>query len=162
MKRTAEISKCGLYRYRLDRSWAPERGQVCWIMLNPSTADAEVDDATIRRCIGFTERFGRGELVVVNLFGFRSTNPKQLWRATDPSGPENGNWIIKEICRADIVVAAWGALKRPLPEIVYDVSNAAQYFQKELQCLGATKHRDPRHPLYVRGDKELEPWDLVE
>ena len=75
---SAVLSECGLYRYRLDRRWAD--GPTCgFIMLNPSTADAEVDDPTIRRCIGFAKREACGALIVVNIYPLRATKPADLW-----------------------------------------------------------------------------------
>ena len=81
------ISSCGQYRYRLERKLGP--GKTClFIMLNPSTADAEIDDNTIRRCIGFTKAFGFGHLLVGNLFAFRATKPADLRNASEiPMAP---------------------------------------------------------------------------
>jgi len=56
------ISPCGKYRYLLERKWGIGLPCVTWIMLNPSTADAEKDDPTIRRCIGFSKAWGYGSL----------------------------------------------------------------------------------------------------
>ena len=80
MKRSAEISECGKYRWWLRRRWA-DGPVVCFVMLNPSTADAEQDDPTIRRCIGFAQAWGCGALEVRNLFPFRATNPADMLKA---------------------------------------------------------------------------------
>ncbi|MES2137565.1 MAG: DUF1643 domain-containing protein [Pseudomonadota bacterium] len=58
---------------------------VAFVMLNPSTADAVQDDPTIRRCIGFAKAWGKGGIVVINLFAFRATNPKDMLAAADPA-----------------------------------------------------------------------------
>ena len=68
MAREAIISPCASYRYRLERSWDDSLPWITWVMLNPSTADASVDDATIRRVVGFSRKFGAGAAWVVNLF----------------------------------------------------------------------------------------------
>jgi hypothetical protein len=65
---SAIISDCGLYRYRLERHALSGAGSVAWIMVNPSTADATTDDATIRKVIGFSERMGAGWAIVGNKF----------------------------------------------------------------------------------------------
>ena len=70
----AGISECGCYRYWLTRTWNPRRATLCWVLLNPSTADADRDDPTIRRCQGFARSWGYGGIVVVNLFAYRATD----------------------------------------------------------------------------------------
>src|SRR5438128_1288774 len=84
MQRTAEISACGLYRWHLTRTWDDTRPTLVYIMLNPSKADALVDDATIRICIGRAMRMGCGRLVVLNLFAYRATNPLEMMTVADP------------------------------------------------------------------------------
>ena len=73
-EKSAIISECEQYRYELRRIWQPKKGLVCWVMLNPSIADANIDDPTIRRCIGYTAKWGYGGRVVVNLFALRATS----------------------------------------------------------------------------------------
>lgn len=107
----ADIDPSGIYRYDLRRSWGePGFKVVNFIMLNPSTADASIDDPTIRRCIGFAKSWGYGGLVVTNLFAFRATDPMQLYHADDPIGSLNDEYIARWAGGANLVVAAWGAL----------------------------------------------------
>lgn len=142
----AEISACGRYRYSLKRRWDAERGVALWVMLNPSTADACVDDPTIRRCVSFSKAWGFGEIQVVNLFAFRSTDPKRLRREADPVGPENDAAIARAALEAGLIVAAWGG---------HDTRGRADHVLSILRdwnvvrCLGTTKGGHPRHPLYV-------------
>lgn len=82
--RSAKISVCGRYRYFLERVLPSGDGAMCFVMLNPSTADGEADDATIRRCIYFAGREGCKNLWVVNLFAFRATDPRELLKVDDP------------------------------------------------------------------------------
>jgi hypothetical protein len=79
-------------------------------MLNPSTADASVDDPTIRRCTGFSEAWGFDSLTVVNLFAFRSPHPEDLAKVDDPVGPVNDLAIREAVFGASRVVVAWGAV----------------------------------------------------
>lgn len=156
MMKSAIISPCGRYRYCLTRTWGD--GPILpIIMLNPSTADASVDDPTIRRCIGFAKREGRGGIVVCNLFGFRATNPADLRNAMDPVGPDNFihlETLMTAAVMADIpVLCAWGtnAEGREVRQLAID------YWAK-LTCLGRTKHGQPRHPLYVPADQPMETF----
>ena len=147
MTRTALIDPTGAYRYTLTREWDPWLPVACWIMLNPSTADATKDDPTIRRCIAFSKRWGYGSIEVVNIFAYRATAPADLWPLSDPIGQENDTHIDAAVQRAAIVIAAWGvhgAYRGRGAEV-------ARRFDG-LKYLGATKDGHPRHPLYVRGD----------
>ena len=155
MKTGAVISDCGLYRYRLERRWGigPAMG---FVMLNPSTADANLDDPTIRRCIGFAKREGCDALMVVNLFAFRATDPKNLPAdQTDAIGPFNLAHIQVAV---DVIkgplVAAWGAHK-----VANKIAGViTHHFGHRLMCLGKTKDGCPRHPLYVKADAPLIPF----
>lgn len=116
MIRTAVLSACGRFRYRLGRQWG-EGGVLLFVMLNPSTADADVDDATIRRCVKFAQAHGFGALEVVNLYAFRATDPKDLRRAGYLAGPENDAHIAAAASECAAICVAWGAnaaeLERP-------------------------------------------------
>jgi hypothetical protein len=89
LDQNAVISACGKYRHVLIRQVSSDESTAVFIMLNPSTADAMTDEPTIRRCIGFARCRGCGQLLVLNLFAFRATDPADLKRAADPIGPEN-------------------------------------------------------------------------
>src|SRR4051812_41324552 len=88
MNATAIFSRCGKYRYLLTRSWA-DGPTATFIMLNPSTAGAEQNDPTIRKCIGFAQRLGFGGLQAINLFALRTPSPVILRKARRPIGPGN-------------------------------------------------------------------------
>lgn len=144
----ATISEDGRYRYLLKRRWSD--GPIAtFIMLNPSTADAEQDDPTIRRCIGFAKREGCGALTVVNLMAFRATNPKELLGAIDPVGPDNRGYLVPAIRKGAPVIAAWGAHEAAIGRDAV-VREIAEALGKPLVCLGKTKSGAPRHPLYVK------------
>ncbi len=137
----------GAYRYRLGRRRDAGAGSVTFIMLNPSTADAEVNDPTIRRCIGFAWDWGYRALTVVNLFAYRATTPKELRRARSPVGPANDEHLLAAADAAEAVVVAWGvhgALHERDREVTELLSPRV-----ELTCLGVTKAGLPRHPLYM-------------
>jgi len=145
--RGAEISDDGIYRYTLWRRWDKERPRALFVMLNPSTADADRDDPTIRRCVGFARSWGMGGLRVVNLYPFRATKPADLWKADVPEGYGNLNCIERMIDTAGISVAAWGAhgpekKTREVRNLFYDLG-------VPLYALGLTNNGAPRHPLYI-------------
>jgi len=153
----AAFSDDGVYRWRLWRTWGPGE-LMAWVMLNPSTADAEVNDPTIRRCMGFARREGYDGIEVVNLYGLRATKPKHLIDHPDPEGPHNRLAWAEALYgpRIGIVIAAWGAAatEKRLPP-----SRALWgYAGPPMRCLGVTKDACPRHPLYARGDTKMEMW----
>lgn len=165
--RQADISSCGRYRYWLTRRWDFEKPVVCFVMLNPSTADANVDDPTIRRCIGFARRWDMGGIEVVNLYPWRATNPSEL-----PCGPEvlgdpkwgghepNAVAIRQAAAAAERVIAAWGTNLGPWPsqsDVVLGLLAG-----HDVEALGLTKDGRPRHPLYVRADVDPVPWGRKE
>jgi hypothetical protein len=158
--RAAKLSPCGVYRYSLERGWSA-RPWLTVIMLNPSTADAMVDDPTIRRCVGFAQRDDFGGIHVVNRYALRATNPAALQIAPDPVGPDNEKAIRHAVGAAraggGLILCAWGTKGSS------DVTGLLRLFREEravelLRCLGVTKEGHPRHPLYVRGDQPFEPW----
>lgn len=148
----------GEYRYSLGRTWDPTLPRVCWILLNPSVADADQDDPTLRRCIAFSRREGFGSLVLVNLFARRCTRPVHLNDPGDPVGPENTTAITQAVSDSLRVIVGWGA-HRLARRRGYALSvRAAHYGHEDLWCLGLTSSGAPRHPLYVRGDAKLVRW----
>ena len=155
----ALLSECGQYRYWLSRkaqSVKPERPTAMFVMLNPSTADAETNDPTIRRCQGFANSWRCNGLIVANLYALRSTDPKNLWSATDPIGPENDYWLKNLATEHFDVVCAWCAKART--DRVDRFLELMEGVVVRLWCLGTTKAGAPRHPLYIKADQKLIRW----
>lgn len=150
----ARLSDDGRYRHLLWRTWDEDRPQLGWIMLNPSTADAHVDDPTIRRCIGFARRGRYGGIRVANLFDLRATHPVDLINDPDPVGPIRDPWPHLDGCGN--VVVAWGAVHKHLRWRIAEVVDAGA--GRAVWCLGTTQSGDPCHPLYLRSDTPMEPW----
>ncbi len=157
---SATLSGCGRYRYALWRETGclGGEGTVLFVMLNPSTADAEQDDPTIRRCIRFARDWGYAKLAVGNLYALRATHPAALASSDDPVGPDNDEWLTKLASNAWTTILAWGAhpmaqrRSRDVLQLVESCSGGTA------QCLGQTKSLAPRHPLYVRASKHPEPF----
>ncbi|MEO6326685.1 MAG: DUF1643 domain-containing protein [Thermoanaerobaculia bacterium] len=147
MKNDAYFDPTGRYRYTLDRTWGDGGSRVLWVMLNPSTADAEQNDPTIRRCISFSKRWGYDGLTVVNLFAFRSTDPGRLAAEEEPIGERNDMHIQLAAISCERTIAAWGA--HPFAKVrARDVRG----WLGSAYCLGLTAGGAPKHPLYVPGD----------
>ena len=144
----ARISACRTYRYALWRAWAAQLPYCVFIGFNPSTADETEDDPTLRRCIRFAKDWGFGGVVMVNLFAFRATDPKEMMAAEDPVGPENDKWLLRVTFEAKMVVAAWGIKGSYKGR----ASQVMTRLQTPLFCLGTTKEGYPRHPLYVKAN----------
>ncbi len=153
---TAAISEDRVYRYALRRHLshtAQQQGTCVFVMLNPSTANEDTDDPTIRRCMGFAKDWGYGVLEVINLFAFRATSPKDMMAADDPIGPENDEYIAQVAKSSSCLVLAWGANGgyRGRDGQVLDM-----VYANNPKHLGLTKQGHPRHPLYVSKTQELQ------
>lgn len=152
VNRSASFSRCGLYRYSLTRQWDKGFGRCVFIGLNPSTADAKVDDPTIRRCMGFTHSWGFNELIMVNLFAFRTPHPALLKKAIDPEGVNNRRAVRRSCQSATRVIAAWGANGTFMDQ---NERLSAIWSDIPVHCFGTTKSGQPLHPLYQRADAKL-------
>lgn len=150
------------YRYILWRVWTESRAMnLCaWVMLNPSTADAIEDDPTIKKCVGFSRRWGHDGIVVVNLFAMRSTDPSALNSSPDPVGPHNPHFVEHVLDHPTVkrVVIAWGN-EGSLD--ARDESFCVVHGHRELWCLRPpgkatlTNLWAPRHPVRIGYASEL-------
>ena len=136
---------------------------VAVIMVNPSTADACADDATIRRVIGFGKRLGWSRVIVGNVFAYRATDVCALSRTSDPVGPDNAAHLLAILSEADVVIVAWGSLAK-LPSDLRDewrnVCALADNIGKSLMCLDHTKSGQPRHPLMLSYESRPVAWQM--
>ncbi len=143
----AIISDCNNYRYQLWRIWDNSKPNVMFIMLNPSTADSETNDPTIRRCIGYAKSWGYGGVYVGNLYAYRATDPKQLKLVDKPIGDDNIKHINEMMTKCEKIVCAWGN-HEGRPDHIFSNFNNLHYIK--LNADGT-----PAHPLYLK--KDLEP-----
>lgn len=147
----------GQYRYALWRRWEPGSKQLLWVLLNPSSADSETDDPTLRRLLFYSKRLGFNSLAVGNLFAYRSPSPDALPRDKEAAiGPENDRYLLQLAYESTEIVVGWGAgggLHGRDPVVL----KLLQRVQKSLFCLGYTQYGAPRHPLYCRNDAEFLP-----
>ena len=154
----AVFSPCGEYRYMLRRSLdLLGRGTVVFCMLNPSTANATENDPTVRRCIDYAKQWGAFDLIVVNAYAYRATDPREMRKTDDPVGPANDIWIegAARSATPGWFICAWGVniederQRKVLPMIRRHTPAMA---------LALTKNGTPRHPLYLR--KDLVPFEI--
>ncbi len=160
---SAIISDCGAYRYRLARE-GRGLGATAVIMVNPSTADADQDDATIRKLRGFGDRNQWGRIIVGNLFAFRATDVRLLGSVPDPVGPLNDAHLNVILGEVDRVVVAWGPVTKQ-PKAVRErwrhVTRMAASLGHHPLCIGAPALcGHPRHPLMLAYAEPIQPWRL--
>lgn len=173
----AMLSMDHAHRYWLSREWPDlitndqRPGRRLFVMLNPSTADADQDDPTIRKCVGFSKRDGAGALGVVNLFSVRETEPLRLMRslsyqrpgnATDSDSALEAGFLWAKARPGSAVICAWGkppwadatdrsvGLKRAMlkeqAERIVRVLALADMHGLPLFALDHTADGWPRHP----------------
>ncbi len=146
----ARFSPCARYRYLIGRPLDREGPRGCVCLLNPSDANAERDDPTIRILTQRARHWGWGSYEVVNAFASITSVPRQLGKVADPVGPENDEAIVSAARRADVRVVAWGAfdLGRRLPA-QSRIEHVLRLLQTlgDIHCLGLTKSGAPIHPL---------------
>lgn len=152
---SAVFSPCGRYRYLLQRGAAIPLETCAIVMLNPSTADADRDDPTIRKIKGFTRDWGYRNFIVGNLYAARATDPKELKNFSDPVGPDNLSYL-EFLTYHPLIVVAWGAHADQAH--AFRVSQLLRTHGATLYCLGVTKDGSPRHPLYVPYETRLREW----
>jgi hypothetical protein len=155
------------YRYLLWREWNSNSKTISFIMLNPSRADAQINDPTITRCINFAKSWGYGRLEVVNLFAYRTSKPLLLKQAVEPIGKDNAprsgslrdRYIVESVAKSDRVILAWGNHGTWKKQDLYTLELLKNCIN--LYSLGITKKGCPRHPLYLRSTIKPQIFDTV-
>lgn len=163
MIRDALLSPCERYRYRLSRTWDTSRSMVAFVLLNPSTADAERDDMTVTKCVGFAEQWGYGRIEIANLFALRASKPEELRSAVPPQGPDNDEHLRDVLSIGCAVVVGWGAsIEKVRPSMRASAMHAfidmAHELHRPLDCIGRTSAGHPRHPSRTGYATQLETW----
>lgn len=154
---SAVISNCGMYRYQLRRNVQNYGFNACVVMVNPSTADAEADDATIRKVKGFAKGFQWANFTVVNLFAYRATDINELKTASEPIGPLNDGYILDASLRSDITLVAWGSTSKLPPRLRDRWRNVVSLLTNPY-CLGVCADGHPKHPLMLGYATQMTRW----
>lgn len=131
--------------------------------INPSTADANLDDATVRKWTGFCKRWGASRYVVGNAWPLRSTDVRRLASTTRwlDIGRENQRHILAMAAEADILVPCWGdraKVPRAMHNELDELLSLLRGTGKPLRHFGLTKGGDPKHPLMLGYDTQLQEF----
>lgn len=139
------------YRYCLWRAWL-EGPTMVVVGLNPSTANHEEDDATIAKLTRIAKQRGYARLAMLNLFAYRSTDPKKLREAfVEPIGARNDHFLMMAFDKAETVIAAWGN-HGTLGGRDKQVIEMMNRLRCDVKCFGLNKNGTPKHPLYQKDD----------
>jgi hypothetical protein len=168
MQNDCHFSECRKYRYTLLHRWDElfERKRAIFICLNPSTADEHQLDPTLTRIRSFCERLGATEFLMLNIFAYRATAPKDMLAVTDPIGPQNDAQIQTAITEAyrlngeqlDII-CGWGNHGLHLDRqtaVLTLLAPFRKWPKLNISCLGKNANQTPKHPLYIAGDRAFE------
>lgn len=155
---SAVLSACGLYRYRLDRTVGMTGPVYAFFGINPSKADAQEDDPTVRKWAGFTKTWGGSRFIVGNVWPLRATYVRDLANATKWAHIDRENWahLLRIATEADVLVPCWGDRKKAPAWIRGDMDKTLAWLLtiggatgKAVRCFGKTKGGDPMHPLML-------------
>jgi hypothetical protein len=153
--------EAGMYRWRLDRIISDSGIVVALPGVNPSTAGAEANDATIRKDIGFARIHGWKRIIKVNKCAYRAKEVRDLAKAIDPIGPENDRWLREAFDEADLIVPCWGPLAK-LPKYLrrrwLEVYRLMERSGKPIMSLGICNDGQPRHTLMLPYETPLTEW----
>ena len=161
---SAVISDCGNYRYRLDRDIQEKGLTFAYFGINPSTADANEDDQTIRKLKGFTLRNGGRKFIIGNPFGLRSTSVRRLSLWDDPIGLDNDKYLNEIIKEANILIPCWGNTTKISKNFRYRFEELKlKIFEsnKPVLTFGLTVSGNPKHPLMLGYNTQLIEWKNI-
>jgi len=157
IRRGAWFSPHNTHRLLLWRMWDGKLPMINWVMLNPSKADHIHDDATLRRCIGFSKP-SFGGLIVTNLYSYIATRPTDLRKAEYPVLDVDDAILDLAALQARAIVVGWGALPsdRSAGRAIGVLNRLCRY--RTLHCLGETKTGHPRHPVRLPNAQPFEVY----
>jgi len=154
---TADFSKDRRCRWWLKRIWAPERGFVLYVGLNPSRAGADIDDMTVTKGIGFANVWGYGGTMHGNAYPFITPYPRELVQCTAPEMKRNDEELLEMAKKADLVVLAWGAFPK-FKQRFLEVAELLAPFNPV--CVGRTRGGYPNHISRIGYARRREAWKI--
>ena len=157
---------CFYSEYRYILGTRGEKPLIC-IGINPSTAKPDALDNTLKSVERIALGNGYDSFLMFNVYAQRATDPDTMERVCNPvlhrENMEAFRYILS-LSKAPAVWAAWGAIieKRAyLPQCVRDMLEIGRQYGARWYCAGAvTKKGHPHHPLYLRKDEKLKPFDV--
>lgn len=135
-----------------------EERAIVWIGLNPSTADENKLDPTLRRIRGYSKAWGYNTFYMLNIFAFRATNPRDMRQTPDPIGPDNDQWMLEMVDKTDRIMCAWGRhgmFQNRQDAVITRLKDRNLYY------LEKTHDGIPKHPLYLKADLLPKPFSVV-
>lgn len=163
MKRDAVVSDDGKYRYQLSRIWDATKIKCCFVMLNPSTADHDIDDPTVRKCIGFARQWQCGGIYIVNVFPYRATDPREILKLSrDELRGDRQKffyYLIDAVQHSEFIICAWGNHGQHLLSSSW-ILGQLDGVERPKYHLGFTKVGEPNHPLYLPYSTERKYWTV--
>jgi hypothetical protein len=154
VNRGASFSYCRKYRYALWRIWDETKPLVMFIGLNPSTANENENDPTIRSVQRISKANGYGGFYMMNCWAYVSTDPEKLrdhrWNELICEWNDNMLTTIKARCKD--VVFAWGSFS-----IVSETGRDKELLEMfpNAKALFINKNGSPKHPLFCKSDTKL-------
>lgn len=158
---SAVLSECGKYRFRLEREVGMEGPTFAYFGVNPSTADAMIDDATVRKWTGFTKVYGGRRFIVGNVFAYRATDVRELRSVADHRTADNAAHIQQIAADADILVPCWGAISKVTGDLHHHFVALRDLLRgtgKPVMAFGLTADGSPKHPLMLGYSTQLIDW----
>ena len=146
------------YRYRLTRLWDATRPSILFVMMNPSVADLDQDDRTVRRASSFAQTWNYGQLLVGNVFAYRCTDQKRLLETPDPVGPENDAHLLAMAAESAKIIFAYGKPHVSLRSRGGEVATLFRAHGHKLHILRLSQDGTPVHPLYLPGNLKPTLW----
>ena len=137
------------------------------IGINPSTAEPDNLDNTLKSVERIALGNGYDSFIMFNVYAQRATDPNAMEKQCNPLlHKENMDAFryVLSIAPTPSVWAAWGSIiekRKYLPGCVRDMLAIGQEYQAQWFCAGAiTKKGHPHHPLYLRKDEKIKPFDV--
>ena len=159
---TAVLSPCGTYRYRLERDVGMDGPVFAFFGVNPSIADATINDQTVGKWIGFVKRWGGRRFIVGNVFAYRATDVRELRAVQQPVGPDNFAHLERIAADADVLVPCWGDRTKVPRSLHHHIDKTLAFLLtlgKPVRAFGFSKRGDPLHPLMLGYDTKLVPCE---